>query len=104
MDGVNAQDLQLEESKAALAHASHESAAQETAEREEKLLAALSEAQSSLSNLQKLHEASQKQLFNLQTRDEEDRVIDLHNALALLVVPLLLQTRRTYSLRLTVWP
>jgi hypothetical protein len=49
-------------------------AAQETAEREDKLLVALSEAQSSLVNLQKLHEASQKQLFNMQSRTEEEQV------------------------------
>ena len=68
------QDLQLEQSKAALDVASQESAAQDAAEREERLVAALTEAQSSLSNMQKLHEASQKQLFRLQTRDEEERV------------------------------
>lgn len=68
------QDVQIEENKNALAQASQVSVVQENAEREEKLLSALSEAQSSLSNLQKLHEASQKQLFNLQTRDEEERV------------------------------
>ena len=67
------QDLQLEECETALRAAHEESALQETAERESKLVAALTEAQTSLSNLRRLHEASQKQLFNLQTRDEEER-------------------------------
>ena len=48
--------------------------AQETAGREEKLIASLSEAQSSLENLKRLHEASQKQLFNMQSRSEEEQV------------------------------
>ena len=49
-------------------------AAQETASREEQLLASLAEAQSSAENLKRLHEASQKQLFNMQSRSDEEQV------------------------------
>lgn len=62
-------------------------AAQETADREEKLLVALSEAQSSLVNLQKLHEASQKQLFNMQSRTDEEQVSPHNSTLPPHAVP-----------------
>ena len=47
---------------------------QEHAQREQALMSALTDAQSSLSNLQRLHEASQKQLFSMQTRSEDEQV------------------------------
>jgi len=68
------QDRQLEEAVVLSEAAGNLQAAEETAEREDRLLVALSEAQSSLVNLQKLHEASQKQLFNMQSRTEEEQV------------------------------
>jgi hypothetical protein len=67
------QDRQLEEAVISSEAAGNLQAAQETAEREDRMLVALSEAQSSLVNLQKLHEASQKQLFNMQSRTEEEQ-------------------------------
>ena len=68
------QERQLEEAVFSSEAAGNHLAAQETAEREDRLLIALSEAQSSLVNMQKLHEASQKQLFNMQSRSEEEQV------------------------------
>lgn len=69
-----AQERQLEEAAVALEAAGNLQAAQETAEREQALLAALSEAQSSLKNMKKLHEASQKQLFSMQSHSEDEQV------------------------------
>ena len=68
------QERQLEEAVISSEAAGNQLAAQETAEREDRLLIALSEAQSSLVNMQKLHEASQKQLFNMQSQSEEEQV------------------------------
>lgn len=69
------QDRQLEEAAVLMENAGNLQAAQETAGREEQLLASLSEAQSSAENLKRLHEASQKQLFNMQSRSEEEQVL-----------------------------
>lgn len=69
------QDRQLEEAAVLMENAGNLQAAQETASREEQLLASLSEAQSSAENLKRLHEASQKQLFNMQSRSEEEQVL-----------------------------
>ena len=68
------QDRQLEEAAVLVEGAGDLQAAQETASREEKLLASLTEAHSSLENLKRLHEGSQKQLFNMQSRSEEEQV------------------------------
>lgn len=68
------QDRQLAEANAAVEAAGDSVAAQETAGREAALVASLAEAESSLRNLKTLHEASQKQLFSMQSRSEEDQV------------------------------
>ena len=68
------QDRQLEEAAAAAEAAGNLRDAEEAAAREKALVGALSEAQSSVNNLQRLHEASQKQMFNMQSRSEEEQV------------------------------
>ena len=47
-------------------------ALEEVEQREAKLAAALAEAQSSLANMRQLHQASQNQLFTMQSRTEEE--------------------------------
>lgn len=68
------QERQLEEAVASAAAVGDLEAAEETMRREQALVAALSEAQSSLNNMKKLHDASQKQLFSMQSRGEEEQV------------------------------
>lgn len=47
---------------------------QELQQREESLSSALLEAQASLGNMQRLHQASQNQLFTIQSQTEEQQV------------------------------
>ena len=47
---------------------------QEMQQREDSLSAALLEARASLSNMQRLHQASQNQLFTMQSQTEEQQV------------------------------
>ena len=72
--GIPVQDRRLEEAAAAVEAAGSLGDGQEHAQREQALVSALTDAQSSLSNLQRLHEASQKQLFSMQTRSEDEQV------------------------------
>lgn len=62
------QDRQLEEASQTAAAASSERELQEAQQREQTLAAALEEARASLTNMQRLHQASQNQLFSIQVR------------------------------------
>ena len=62
------QDRQLEEASQTAAAASSERELQAAQQREQTLAAALEEARASLTNMQRLHQASQNQLFSIQVR------------------------------------
>eukprot|EP00891_Asterochloris_glomerata_P006970 jgi/Astpho2/6970/Aster-01827 len=66
-------DRQLEEASQTAAAASSERELQEAQQREQTLAAALEEARASLTNMQRLHQASQNQLFSIQSRTEEEQ-------------------------------
>lgn len=69
--------LQEEQLEAAVDSAAAETDAklvQEGQQREEALSSALLEARASLGNMQRLHQASQNQLFTMQSQTEEQEV------------------------------
>lgn len=68
------QERQVQEARSAAAAESDARLVEEMAAREAALSAALAEAQASLTNMQRLHELSQKQIFMLQSRTEEEQV------------------------------
>eukprot|EP00884_Botryococcus_braunii_P002856 jgi/Botrbrau1/12571/Bobra.0169s0105.1 len=67
-------ERQVEEARSTAAAESDARLVEEMAAREAALSAALAEAQASLTNMQRLHELSQKQIFLLQARTEEEQV------------------------------
>ena len=68
------QEEQLEQAVATAAAETDAKVVQEMQEREESLSAALLEARASLGNMQRLHQASQNQLFTIQSQTEEQQV------------------------------
>ena len=61
-----AQDRQVEDAAASAAAESDARALEEVRDREARLEAALAEAQASVANMRRLHQASQSQLFTMQ--------------------------------------
>ncbi len=72
------QERQVDEARTAAAAESDARVVEEMVARETALSAALAEAQASLGNMQRLHELSQKQLFMMQSRTEEEQVGQTH--------------------------
>lgn len=68
------QEEQLEQAVSNAAAETDAKLMQEMQQREESLSAALLEARASLSNMQRLHQASQNQLFTMQSQTEEQQV------------------------------
>ena len=66
MRGFSAQDRQVEDAAATAAAESDARALEEVRQREARLEAALAEAQASVANMRRLHQASQNQLFTMQ--------------------------------------
>ena len=68
------QEEQLEQALATAAAETDAKLVEEMQQREESLSNALLEARASLSNMQRLHQASQNQLFTIQSQTEEQQV------------------------------
>ena len=71
---LRVQEEQLEQAVATAAAEIDAKLVQEMQQREESLSSALLEARSSLGNMQRLHQASQNQLFTIQSQTEEQQV------------------------------
>ena len=71
---LRVQEEQLQQAVATAAAETDAKLVQEMQQREESLSSALLEAQSSLGNMQRLHQASQNQLFTIQSQTEEQQV------------------------------
>ena len=71
---VHAQEEQLEQAVATAAAETDAKLVQELQQREESLSNALLQARASLGNMQRLHQASQNQLFTIQSQTEEQQV------------------------------
>ena len=68
------QEEQLEQAVSNAAAETDAKLVQEMQQREESLSSALLEARASLGNMQRLHQASQNQLFTIQSQTEEQEV------------------------------
>ena len=73
--GLPAQEEQLEQAVATAAAETDAKLVEEMQVREESLSSALLEARASLGNMQRLHQASQNQLFIIQSQTEEQQVL-----------------------------
>lgn len=71
---MHVQEEQLEHAVATAAAETDAKLVEEMQQREESLSNALLEARASLSNMQRLHQASQNQLFTIQSQTEEQQV------------------------------
>ena len=68
------QGKQLEEARETAAEESKERLLEEVQAREASLTEALAESHAGLASMKRLHEASQRQLFAMQSRTEEEQV------------------------------
>ena len=68
------QEEQLEQAIRSAAAETDAKVVEEMQQRQEALSQALSEARASLGNMQRLHQASQNQLFSIQSQTEEQEV------------------------------
>lgn len=82
---MHAQEEQLEQAVATAAAETDAKLVQEMQQREESLSSALLEARASLGNMQRLHQASQNQLFTMQSHTEEQQVCPATGLIVLVV-------------------
>lgn len=75
---VRVQEEELEQAAVTAAAETDAKLVEEMQQREESLSSALLEARASLSNMQRLHQASQNQLFTIQSQTEEQQVDTAH--------------------------